>query len=120
MFLEGRLYFHHSSGKAAKHNSGAPSALVAYGSDNAQALVNCGLKGKLVFLKSKILVECRGGLVQTVLSSDPSIDGDILDWDDFNEGANVSQEEADKMYAEYQRVMPHDVSVPREIRESIK
>ena len=45
LFLRGRLYFHHVSGQQAKHNSGAPSALVAYGSDDAMKLKVCGLPG---------------------------------------------------------------------------
>ena len=31
LFIEGRLFFHHVNGSRAKHNSGAPSCLVAYG-----------------------------------------------------------------------------------------
>lgn len=30
-FLKGRIYFHYPNGERAKHNSGAPSAIVAYG-----------------------------------------------------------------------------------------
>jgi len=59
LFIEGRLYFHHVNGKCAKHNSGAPSALIAYGRDNAQALLKSGIKGKLVFLDKNVLVEFK-------------------------------------------------------------
>lgn len=38
LFLKGRLFFYHVDGTKAKHNSGAPSVLVAYGSNNAEAL----------------------------------------------------------------------------------
>ena len=43
LFLRGRLYFHHVSGQRAKHNSGAPSALIAYGDEDARLLVNCSI-----------------------------------------------------------------------------
>lgn len=50
LFIEGRLCFHHADGTAANNNSGAPSALIAYGKDNAQALLQSGIRGRLVFL----------------------------------------------------------------------
>lgn len=50
LFLKGRLYFCHVDGTRAKHNSGAPSALIAYDQVNAQALATCGLEGKLIIL----------------------------------------------------------------------
>jgi len=37
-FLEGRFHFHYPSGERSKLNSGAPVALIAYGSWNARAL----------------------------------------------------------------------------------
>lgn len=37
-----------SSGKKANANAGAPSCLMAYGSENAEALKNCGIAGTLV------------------------------------------------------------------------
>lgn len=52
LFIEGRLYFHHASGEVAKANAGAPSVLVAYGSNNVESLKNSGIKGKLIELKS--------------------------------------------------------------------
>lgn len=48
LFLAGRLTFHHPSGAKAKGNSGGPSALIAYGADNVEALRGCGLPGALV------------------------------------------------------------------------
>lgn len=42
-FIAGRLHFCDAQGVAAKHNSGAPSALVAYGQENAEALAASGL-----------------------------------------------------------------------------
>lgn len=48
MFLYGRLHFYHSNGDRARANSGAPSALIAYGQDNVTALRESGIKGALV------------------------------------------------------------------------
>ena len=50
MFIFGRLYFHHVTGVRAKHNCGGPSAIVAYGENNVEALYASGLKGKVVRL----------------------------------------------------------------------
>ena len=51
LFLEGRLFFHHASGRVAECNSGAPSVLVAYGGENARCLRNCRLKGYWINLR---------------------------------------------------------------------
>lgn len=40
LFLAGRLTFHRHNGKPGAGNAGAPSCLVAYGSDNAASLEN--------------------------------------------------------------------------------
>lgn len=48
LFLRGRLNFFHSAGNQARKNAGAPSALVAYGADNAARLRLCGLPGWFV------------------------------------------------------------------------
>ena len=45
LFIEGRLFFHFVNGDKAKANSGAPSVLVAYGSDNSEVLRTCGIPG---------------------------------------------------------------------------
>lgn len=50
LFLHGRLHFHHADGTRAKANSGAPSCLVAYGTEAAQRLAKSGLPGTLVDL----------------------------------------------------------------------
>lgn len=50
LFIEGRLYFHHVSGEKAKSNAGAPSVLIAYGSNNVEILKNCKIRGKFVQL----------------------------------------------------------------------
>jgi hypothetical protein len=51
LFIEGRLYFHYLSGEKAKANAGAPSVLIAYGSNNAEILKNCDINGKYIQLK---------------------------------------------------------------------
>lgn len=51
LFLKGRLFFHWPDGAVAKANSGAPSVLVAYGSDDARALRASGLDGQYVDLR---------------------------------------------------------------------
>jgi len=38
LFMRGRPYFHHVDGSRAKHNSGAPICLVAYGKNNLEIL----------------------------------------------------------------------------------
>ena len=38
LFIQGRLHFHHVDGTRAKANAGAPSALVAYGAEDAGLL----------------------------------------------------------------------------------
>lgn len=48
LFLRGRLYFYHVTGKRAAANAGAPSCLVAYGDQNTLALQLSGIKGALV------------------------------------------------------------------------
>ena len=52
LFIEGRLHFCNVQGERAKHNSGGPSCLVAYGKENADCLENCGIPGKFVRLDS--------------------------------------------------------------------
>ena len=51
LFLEGRLYFHDITGRRAVANAGAPSALVAYGSEDAGRLLASSLAGQFVFLR---------------------------------------------------------------------
>ena len=43
LFMRGRPHFHYVDGRRAKSNSGAPIALVAYGSENFDALLRSGL-----------------------------------------------------------------------------
>ena len=49
-FLHGRLHFHYPDGTRAAANSGAPSVLVAYGHEDAQALQDCSLPGTFIHL----------------------------------------------------------------------
>lgn len=50
LFLAGRLNFYHVSGARARANSGAPSALVSYGLDDACKLEKSGIYGKFIAL----------------------------------------------------------------------
>jgi DNA N-6-adenine-methyltransferase (Dam) len=50
LFLKGRLRFHKPDGELGG-TAGSPSVLIAYGTENVQALETCGLEGKLVYLK---------------------------------------------------------------------
>ncbi len=48
LFIKGRLYFHHRNGERAKKNGGAPSVLIAYGSENVERLKKSNIVGKLI------------------------------------------------------------------------
>jgi hypothetical protein len=54
LFLHGRLHFHHPDGTRATGNSGGPSCLVAYGNEDAAALLSSGIAGSLVFTPSTV------------------------------------------------------------------
>lgn len=49
-FIKGRLKFYHVDGKQGG-SAGAPSILIAWGSENVEALRNTTLKGKFIKLK---------------------------------------------------------------------
>lgn len=51
LFLRGRLNFHYPTGERAKANSGAPSVLCAYGTEDCDILAGCGLDGAFVPLR---------------------------------------------------------------------
>ena len=51
LFFKGRLYFHHVDGTRASANAGAPSVLIAYGSENVEALDKVKRWGMSVKLK---------------------------------------------------------------------
>ena len=48
-FIKGRIKFHHVNGSKSG-SAGAPSVLIAYGSENAKSLQDCSLDGKLIWL----------------------------------------------------------------------
>lgn len=49
LFLEGRLCFHRLNGRQQNgHNAGAPSVLIAYGTDDAERLRASGVAGAFV------------------------------------------------------------------------
>lgn len=50
LFIKGRLRFYHVTGIQGD-SAGAPSVLIAYGDDNAEALRNCGIDGKFIDLR---------------------------------------------------------------------
>lgn len=50
LFLRGRLFFHRPDGTQAEHNGGAPSALVAYGDEDAYMLEHSNLPGAFLRL----------------------------------------------------------------------
>jgi len=50
LFLRGRVSFHYVNGKRAKANSGAPSALIAYGQSDAEILAGEPWPGQYVDL----------------------------------------------------------------------
>lgn len=45
MFMQGRITFYTVDGKKGHFNGGAPSALIAYGDKNSQAISESGIKG---------------------------------------------------------------------------
>lgn len=49
-FFKGRLQFYDVKGNCINWNAGSASCLVAYGHENALAIQNSGLKGKLIWL----------------------------------------------------------------------
>lgn len=51
LFIKGRLFFHHVTGERGSSNSGAPSVLIAYGSDCVIQLEKSNIEGKLIYLK---------------------------------------------------------------------
>ena len=53
LFIKGRLHFYNLDGVRAKQNAGAPSALVAYGNENAERLRNSGIAGIFINLKTE-------------------------------------------------------------------
>jgi hypothetical protein len=50
LFFKGRLYFHHVNGERASANAGAPSVLIAYGTENVKSLELVSKWGQLIKL----------------------------------------------------------------------
>lgn len=48
LFIAGRIYFYLPDGTRAGGNAGGPSALIAYGTEDATKLKNSGISGSLV------------------------------------------------------------------------
>lgn len=65
LFLEGRLHFHLPDGRRAKANSGGPSVLIAYGSEDFTRLVDAERSGRL----KGALVQLRGPKVPTEVTT---------------------------------------------------
>lgn len=53
LFLAGRIHFHYPDGRRAVANAGGPSALIAYGSDDAERLSRTKIKGHFVDLRER-------------------------------------------------------------------
>ena len=53
LFIKGRLFFNHVSGERGRTNAGAPSVLIAYGSECVKKLEKSGIDGKLIYLKEQ-------------------------------------------------------------------
>lgn len=51
LFLRGRLNFHHSDGRRAGKNGGAPSVLIAYGAEDLDILAAAPIEGQFVPLR---------------------------------------------------------------------
>lgn len=56
LFIKGRIFFYDANGNRADSNSGAPSVLVSYGEENADAIEDSGIQGYHQYLKSNIFV----------------------------------------------------------------
>jgi hypothetical protein len=50
LFLKGRLHFYTRQGLRMSANSGGPSALIAYGDDDAERLKSSGIAGRFISL----------------------------------------------------------------------
>ena len=61
-FIRGRVQFCTVDGKVSTDNPGAPSVLIAYGQRNADALRDCGLRGRFVPLVRDARIEMQPAL----------------------------------------------------------
>ena len=49
LWIRGRITFYNVDGTKPRTSGGAPSVLIAYGEQNAEALRNCGIPGHITF-----------------------------------------------------------------------
>ncbi len=56
LFLKGRITFCDITGKAGAHNGGAPSVLISYGEQNAQALAESRLAGRHIMVNAQPVI----------------------------------------------------------------
>ncbi len=56
LYIRGRVFFCDINGVPAKSSGGAPSVLIAYGENNADAIADSGIRGHHQYLKSNLLV----------------------------------------------------------------
>jgi hypothetical protein len=56
LFLRGRLFFHYPDGRRARHNTGAPSVLCAYGPEDAEILYESSIDGAFVALTRPVMI----------------------------------------------------------------
>lgn len=56
LFIKGRLRFYTVTGKPGKFTGGAPSALIAYGNKNVEAIGDSGIEGKHVLLNASPII----------------------------------------------------------------
>lgn len=52
LFIQGRLHFYTQAGERMPANSGGPSVLIAYGTEDARRLQESDIAGKLICLRS--------------------------------------------------------------------
>ncbi|MPR10131.1 DNA N-6-adenine-methyltransferase [Microvirga tunisiensis] len=56
LFLKGRLTFCYPDGRPARYDGGAPSVLIAYGTEDTERLLDSGIEGAIVGLKRPVLI----------------------------------------------------------------
>jgi hypothetical protein len=64
LFVRGRPHFHHADGRRARHNSGAPVCLAAYGAENLASLRDAAIPGYLC----RDTGRSEWGLTQSILT----------------------------------------------------
>ena len=56
LYKRGRIHFHYLDGTRARFNSGAPSVIIAYGDQNADAIEDSGIKGHHQYLGPQLFI----------------------------------------------------------------